>query len=111
MNANKQKLFNEFEEIFQLTDKILDEWSHDDNMQFTILLSQLSSQLNWDDKQIKENDPIIRKYLRNHSEWCLVRGAKGGIMPLEKKQKKDAIKSARSNAVKELKEKIESGIK
>lgn len=104
--------------IFQVVDEVLVEWSKDREtktakekescLQFPILMGMIAVKVNWDDKQIRENDPFVRWYVRNHPEWHVTRGAHGGIMKKEDKQKKEAVKNAKATAKAEMKAALEA---
>lgn len=98
--------------IFQVVDEVLGEWSKDRSgegcLQFPVLMGMIAVKVNWDDKQIRENDPFVRWYVRNHPEWHVTRGAHGGIMKKEDKQKKEAVKNAKATAKAEMKAALEA---
>lgn len=98
--------------IFQVVDEVLSEWSKDKNddgcLQFPVLMGMIAVKNNWDEKQVRENDPFIRWYVRNHPEWHVTRGAHGGIMKKEDKQKKEAVKIAKEKAKAEMKAALEA---
>lgn len=102
------KLLNELEELFRVTDEVLSEWTGDGNLQFPVLLGNIAVKMNWDEKQLRENDPFVRKYIRNHPDWYITRGAHGGIMRASEKQKKEALKAAKEAASKQMKDAIEA---
>jgi hypothetical protein len=85
-----------------IVDEVLNEWKGEGCYQFPALLGEIKLRMNWDDKQLRANDPIIREYIRNHSDWYVTRGAGGGIMRSTDKQKKDAVKIAKEKVKAEL---------
>jgi hypothetical protein len=107
-NDVKEKVLGELDELFRATDQALTEWTGEGNLQFPVLLGQLAVKLNWDDKQLREADPFVRKYVRSHPDWHVTRGAHGGIMRASEKQKKEAAKTAKELATKQMKEAIEA---
>ena len=98
--------------IFKVVDEVLGEWSKDKSgegcLQFPVLMGMMAVKTNWTDKQIRENDPFIRWYVRNHPEWHVTRGAHGGIMKAEDKQKKEAVKNAKIAAKADMKAALEA---
>jgi hypothetical protein len=104
----KEKLINEYSELMNATDTALNEWSGEGNLQFPVLLGMIAVRLNWDEKKVREEDPFVRKYVRNHTDWHVTRGAKGGIMKASEKQKKDAAKLAKDLAKKQMQDAIEA---
>jgi hypothetical protein len=108
MSDVTDKLLNELEELFRVTDEVLSEWTGDGNLQFPVLLGNIAVKMNWDEKQLRENDPFVRKYIRNHPDWYITRGAHGGIMRASEKQKKEAVKAAKEAASKQMKDAIEA---
>jgi hypothetical protein len=85
-----------------VVDEVLNEWNGEGCLQFPILMGKVSAKLNWDDKQVRAKEPIIRDYVRNHPDWYVTRGAHGGIMKASEKQKKEAAKAAKEKAKAEL---------
>ena len=110
MSDVKGKLLNELEELFRVTDQALSEWIGDGNLQFPVLLGSIAVKMNWDEKQLRENDPFVRKYVRNHPDWFVTRGAHGGIMRASEKQKKEVAKAAKEAASKQVKDAIEAKV-
>lgn len=98
MNKIVQDVLDKLSETFQATDEILVEWKDDGNLQFPVLLGMMAVKLNWDEKQVRENDPIVRYYVRNNPDWYVTRGAHGGIMRATEKQKKESLKQAKEIA-------------
>lgn len=98
--------------IFKVVDEVLGEWSKDIKsegcLQFPVLMGMLAVKTDWTDKQARENDPFIRWYVRNHPEWHVTRGAHGGIMKAEDKQKKEAAKNAKLAAKADMKAALEA---
>lgn len=98
--------------IFKVVDEVLGEWSKDAKsencLQFPVLMGMLAVKTTWTDKQARENDPFIRWYVRNHPEWHVTRGAHGGIMKAEDKQKKEAVKNAKIAAKADMKAALEA---
>lgn len=84
--------------IFQATDSALAEWTEEGNLQLPKLLAKMALRMNWNQDQIREADPFIRYYLRNHPDWCITRGAHGGIMRKADQLKRDAVKIAKEQA-------------
>lgn len=95
--------------LFTATDEVLSEWNGTGNLQFPVLLGSLAAKLNWDEKQVRENDPLVRFYIRHHKDWHVTRGAHGGIMRMSEKQKKEAVKAAKESVKKQIQSAIESG--
>jgi hypothetical protein len=102
MNRNIQTQIDELTPIWTATDEVLDDWKGEGCLQLPILMGMLAVKFNWSDKQMRENDPFVRRYLRHHDKWHVTRGAHGGIMKLSDKQKKDAEKEAKDLARKQV---------
>lgn len=100
----------ELSSLFEETDTILNEWTSVSCLQIPTLVSNLALKLNWDAKQARENDPLIRWYIRNHPDWYITRGAKGGIMKREDKQKKELAKQALLDVKAQLKAALDAKI-
>lgn len=103
-----QKVLDGLVPIFQAADQCLTEWTGEGNLQFPVLLGMIAVRLNWDEKQVRENDPFVRKYIRNHPDWYVTRGAHGGIMRSEEKQKKEAVKVAKDLLKQQMADAIEA---
>ncbi len=88
--------------IFNATEDALNEWTGTGNLQFPTLFTMIAVKMNWDDKQMREADPIIRYYVRNNPNWDITRGAKGGIRRMADKLKKEQAKSAKDAAKKQI---------
>ena len=95
MNKNIQQVTESLTAIFEATDEALNEWVGDGCLQIPNLIVTLALKLNWNEKQIRENDPIVRYYIRNNPEWHVTRGAHGGIMRTTDKQQKENAKAAK----------------
>jgi hypothetical protein len=107
-NGTSQKVIDDLLPIFQATEQALNEWNGEGNLQFPVLLGMVAVRLNWDEKQVRENDPFIRKYVRNHDDWHVTRGAHGGIMRASDKQKKESLKTAKDAAKKQIEEALQA---
>ena len=101
MNNSIQTTLDELTTIFNTTDEVLSEWNQPTNLQFPVLMGMIAVKLNWDDKQLREADPIVRFYVRKHPDWYVTRGAHGGIMRVADKQKKEDARLAKST-IKEI---------
>lgn len=84
---------------FKVVDEVLNEWTGEGCYQFPAMLAAVFARLNWDDKQQRAKEPVIRDYIRNHPDWYVTRGAHGGIMRASEKQKKDAAAKAKADAI------------
>jgi hypothetical protein len=97
--------------LFQETDRALSEWTDEGkNLQFPVLLGMIAVRLNWNEKQVRDNDPIIRYHVRNHPDWYVTRGAHGGIMRTSEKQKKDNLRLAKELAKKQMADALEAKV-
>ena len=106
MNRNIQTQIDKLIPLWTATDEILNEWKGEGCLQLPNLLGMLAVKLNWNEKQLRENDPFVRSYLRNHDEWHVTRGAHGGIMRRCDKDKQEADKLAKKVA----REQVEAAI-
>ena len=90
---------------------MLTEWAAgktEGNLQFPVLLGMIAFRMNWDEKQVRENDPLVRYYVRHNPEWHVTRGAHGGIMRASDKQSKLAAKAAKEAVKAQLKAAIDT---
>lgn len=105
-----EKVLEEIAKVYKVVDECLDEWVGVTNLQVPILLGMMALKLNWDDKQIKENDGIVRYYIRNHPDWYIIRGVHGGIKRIADKKKKEDTKTNHKLLKEQLRAQIESKI-
>jgi hypothetical protein len=84
--------------LWKATDQFLSEWKEEGNLQIPELIKTMTQSLNWDEKTVRDNDPLIRYHVRHHPDWHVTRGAHGGIMRTSDKQKKEAAKQAKDVA-------------
>lgn len=111
MSNTVQTVLDKLAPLFQTTDVVLLEWANshsDNNLQFPVLLGMIAVRMNWDEKQLRENDPIVRFYVRNNPDWYVTRGAHGGIMRASDKQSKEAAKNAKAAVKAQLQAAIEA---
>lgn len=102
MNSLYTKMLESLSSLFSNIDSSLEEydWENNKTLQFPTLLASLAVKMNWDEQEIRRNDPLVRFYIREHNDWHVTRGAHGGIMRMSDKAKKEQSKSAK-NAAKE----------
>jgi len=91
-----QAYFDSKTELLSVVEDCLRSWQGEGCYQIPDLLQNVQDKMGWgnDDvgkKLLKDNDPIIRDYIRQSSEWCIERGAKGGVMRRADKLKKEVI--------------------
>lgn len=103
-----KELWAELTPVWKATNQVLDEWTGEGNLQFPVLLTMIAVRMNWDDKQLRRNDPFVREYVRKHPDWYVTRGAHGGIMRASEKQKKEAAIAAKELAKKQMVDAIEA---
>lgn len=108
MNSAISICIDKLNSIFISTEEVLDTWTETKNLQFPELMRMLSEKLHLDEKQLREYDPLVRFYIRNHPDWFVTRGAKGGIMRMSERQKKEASKAAKDAIKNALKSTIEA---
>ena len=108
MSDSIKSRLSELSSLFEETDSVLNEWTSASCLQIPALVSTLALKLNWDAKQARENDPLVRWYIRNHPEWYITRGAKGGIMKREDRQKKETAKQALLDVKAQLKAELDA---
>jgi hypothetical protein len=106
MSDTIETIINDLTSLFELTDEVLSEWQGEGNLQIPVLLGMMAVKMNWDEKQVRENDALIRYYIRRNPDWHVTRGAHGGIMRTSDKQKKEDAKLAKETAKKQMQEAI-----
>lgn len=105
-----KKILEDIYSIFLKTKETLNEWKEEGNLQVPILMQTLALKLNWNEKQLKDHDPLVRFYIKNHPNWEITRGAHGGIMRAEDKQKKEKVKLAKELAKVEMQALIDAEV-
>lgn len=110
MNDTIDKVVESLSVIFKAADEALNEWTGEGCLQFPSLIATLALKLNWNDKQIRENDPIVRYYVRNNPSWYVTRGAHGGIMRVSDRQKREADKQNKAALKAQMKSEIENKV-
>ena len=108
--AHIEAYLESFVSVFTVVDEILNEWKGQGCYQIPTLLGNIKLKMNWDDKQLRAKDPIIRDYLRNHPEWHVTRGAGGGIMRASEKQQREVAKLAKEKAKADIAAAIDADI-
>jgi hypothetical protein len=104
--TNIDNFFTTLRPMLILVEEVLDEAFADVNtktFQVPVLLRTLGVRLDWTTDTIRQNDPVVRAYLRDHPVWYITRGAKGGIMLRAEHDRKEALKVAKETAKEELK--------
>lgn len=96
--------------IWKATDEALAEWTGEGNLQIPILLGMIAVRQHWDEKAVRDADPFVRFHVRNHPEWHVTRGAKGGIMRKSDKDKKEAAKMAKDIAKRQMADALEAKV-
>ena len=110
MNNNIQNTVDKLVPIFAAVDEVLGAWNGEGCYQFPMLIQALAIKLNWDDEATRKNDPIVRYYVRNHADWYVTRGAHGGIMRAEERQKKEQAKAAKKAAKEQMQAALEAKV-
>lgn len=111
MSNTVQTVLDELSPLFKTVDEVLTEWAAgktEGNLQFPVLLGMIAFRMNWDEKQVRENDPLVRYYVRHNPDWHVTRGAHGGIMRAADKQNKLAAKAAKDAVKAQLKAAIDT---
>ena len=88
------------ESIFKETEAALSEHKGNENIQLPALHAIVTSRLNVPPHKIKEVDPFMRFYVRNHPDYHVTRGAKGGVEKMSSFLKKESDKEAKESAKK-----------
>ena len=111
MNKNIQAVTEEFVVICETVDQVLNDWTEESNLQLPKLTEMVSNKLNWDKKQLSENDGVVRFFIKKHPEWDVVRGPHGGIVKNSDKVKKAEAKLAKAAAKAQMQALIDVKVK
>lgn len=101
-----EKYCSKVKTLCAATEETLNEWEGEGNLQFPDLLKMMAVKYNWDEKQVRQADPTVRDFVRDHPNWYVTRGAHGGIMKSTTKQKKDEEKMSKELAKQQMREAI-----
>lgn len=100
MNKTIETIIENLTAVFTATEEALGSWTSEESLKFPTLMGMLAVKLNWDEKQVRENDPLVRHYVRHNVEWTVDRGAKGGLQRVAVKSAKEAAQKATKAAAK-----------
>jgi len=96
--------------IFTTTEEMLNSWQGEGNLQFPSLMLMISNKHVYKEEEVRQIDPLVRFYVRNHPDWHVTRGAHGGIMRSGERSKKVQAKVAKEALKQQMKATIESEI-
>ena len=102
-NKSVDNTLDKIKTVLEYVEEALSEWTGNGNLQFPVLIQMAAGKANWNEKELRLNDAIVRYHVRNHEDWHVTRGAHGGIMRTTEKQKKDAEKLAKETAKSQVK--------
>jgi hypothetical protein len=105
-----QNAVSKITSVWSLVDELLSSYNSNANLQFPTLMQMLAVKMNLEEKQVRELDPMVRFYVRNHPDWKVTRGAHGGIMRASESQKKEEERSAKLLVKNQLKAAIDAKI-
>jgi len=105
-----EETLEEYRALYRVINTVLNEWTGTVNLQFPVLLGMMAVKLNWDEKQVRKHDPLVRDYVRRHPKWHVTAGAHGGIMRKEVYEKKEASKFEKDMQKKQIKDAIEAKV-
>jgi hypothetical protein len=100
-----QNFVNKVISVCKVVDELLSSYTEERKLQVPQLMEMLAGKMGLDSGQARRLDPIVREYLRDHTEWVVNRGAFGGIERREvseKKQNEKLNKLAVKNKLKSL---------
>jgi len=96
------------QKIFQATEASLSEHNFQKNLQSPELVKMVVVKIGLSFDTVKEVDPYVRAYVKNHPVFVSSRGRNGGITLKDKKMSKTKDKVARAAAKEEAKEIVET---
>lgn len=88
------------EQLFTQTDEALSEL-HDASLFFPNLMEFMATKFQWNVKELREYEPVIRFYVRNHNDYEIKAGIKGGIKKRTEKSVKVKTKPKYSSVAME----------
>lgn len=111
MSEHVKQAAEEAEKIFTATEEsLLKDWDRKENLQFPNLLRYVVSRLNADSKMATKIDLYMRAFVREHSDYYVSRGAKGGIMLRSvfnaRENKKAAVEAAKQVIKQQIADKV-----
>ena len=110
-SADIQSFMSGTAEILQIAEEELAKWNYDSGCyQIPLLMTALRARLNWDEKQMRRMDPIMRQFISVSSIYICQLGAKGGITLRELQKQKEQVKIARAQAKVEVLAAIDAAV-
>lgn len=110
MKTDIDDVLNKAKLIFEEVESVLSEHNDDTCYKVPSLIKVLAVKLDWSEKQSRQNDQLIRFFLRDHSEYFITQGAKGGIQRKAVKAKKEQDKLLKDKLKEELKQIVEDKV-
>jgi hypothetical protein len=107
MTDKKQNTLDKVSAICDATDDALASYTGNDNIQLPVLVGMVAARMGWNTKQLRENDPIVRFYIRNHPDYAITKGPHGGVIPRAVWEKKQVVKNAKAAAKIEMQAKLD----
>lgn len=104
MSSDINNSITKITNILYEVENILENHDFKTCFQVPMLLTEVSNRLSISEKEMKNNDAIIRWHLHNSSNWEIKRGVRGGI----KRKNDNSSKEEKEKIKKELSDKIEN---
>lgn len=103
MSSDINNSITKITSILSEVENILENHDFKTCFQVPMLLTEVSKRLSISEKEMKNNDAIIRWHLHNSSTWEIKRGVRGGI----KRKGTDLSKEEKEKIKQELSDKID----
>jgi Zn-dependent M16 (insulinase) family peptidase len=100
MSSQDIKAFTDsLQSTLEVLEEVLAKWDYNAACyQMPPLMMELKNLMNWEDKEMRAMDPIVRQFINKSSIYVITKGAHGGVTLREKKREKQAAKAAKEQA-------------
>jgi hypothetical protein len=110
MNDSIKASLATLEVLFEQVDNELNDYKDEKCLEVPTLIGVLATKYGWNEKEVKENDHLVRFYIRRHPDWVITRGAHGGITRRSNIQAKIQAKANKEAAKKLIKDAIDAKV-
>ena len=99
LSVDIQTFMSGMTETLQVAEEELAKWNYESGCyQIPLLMTALRARLNWDEKQMRRMDPIMRQFISVSATYVCQIGAKGGVTLRELQKQKEVTKLAKAQA-------------
>lgn len=107
-NTAVQEELSKLQTVLEAASEALDSWASEDRLPLPTLIGMVGVKLNWTESDMRENDAVVRRFVRNHKDWQVSRGAKGGAQRMSVVKAKLDAQAAKAATKAKFKAQIEA---